>query len=148
LRYTSAVFSETLRLYPPALAFGRRPVTDIRLGGYTIPRGSSIFLSPYITQRNPSNFDDPEAFVPERWLARTPAKFSYFPFGGGAKMCIGEPLSKLEGVLVLATLARRLSLALIGNANVGIAAGAVLRPDRPICMRPQLRAKRHPAHHQ
>ena len=145
LPYTSAVFSETLRLYPSALAFGRRPVADIELGGYTIPRGSSIFLSPYVTQRNPRNFLDPEAFVPERWLTRTPPKFSYFPFGGGAKMCIGEPFSKLEGVLVLATLARRLALALIGDANVGIATGAVLRPDRPIAMRPQLRADRQPA---
>jgi cytochrome P450 len=147
LPYTSAVFSETLRLYPPALAFGRRPIADVTLGGYTIPRGSSIFLSPFITQRNPRNFADPEAFVPERWFAPAPAKFTYFPFGGGAKMCIGEPFSKLEGVLVLATLARRLQFALIGDATVGIAAGATLRPDRPIRMRPQLRTNRQPAHH-
>lgn len=146
LRYTSAVFSETLRMYPPAMAFGRRPIADVRLGGYTIPRGSSIFLSPYITQRNPRNFADPEAFVPERWFGEPPAKFTYFPFGGGAKMCIGEPFSKLEGVLVLATLARRVQLALLGDATVGIASGATLRPDRPIRMQPRPRTNRQPAH--
>jgi cytochrome P450 len=145
LPYTAAVFNETLRLYPPAAAFGRRPIADVRLGEYTIPRGSSIFLSPYVTQRNPRYFADPDAFTPERWLAATPAKFTYFPFGGGAKMCIGEPFSKLEGVLVLATLARRLRLALIGDANVGIAAGATLRPDRPIRMRPVPRTNRQTA---
>ncbi|MGD0473270.1 MAG: cytochrome P450 [Candidatus Velthaea sp.] len=144
LPYTSAVFSETLRLYPPAPAFGRRPIADVVLGGYTIPRGASIFLSPYISGRNPRYFADPDAFVPERWAGAAPPKFTYFPFGGGAKMCIGEPFSKLEGVLVLATLARRLQLALIGDTNVGIASGATLRPDRPIRMHVRPRTKPQP----
>jgi cytochrome P450 len=146
LAYTSAVFSETLRLYPPALAFGRRPIADITLGGYLIPRGSSIFVSPYITQRNPRWFADAEAFVPERWLGEPPAKFTYFPFGGGAKMCIGEPFSKLEGVLAIATLARRMTFALVDDAAVGAGAGATLRPERPILMRMQLRGAAQPAH--
>ena len=136
LPYTAAVFNETLRLYPPALAFGRRPITDVALGGYTIPRGSSIFLSPYITQRNPRWFADPEAFLPERWDGPAPAKFTFFPFGGGAKMCIGEPFSRLEGVLVIATLARRLDLTLVDATPVEIAPGAALGPSRPIMMRP------------
>jgi cytochrome P450 len=140
LTYTTAVFNETLRLYPPALAFGRRPVTEVTLGGYTIPRGSSIFLSPYITQRNPRWFAEPDSFMPERWAGAAPPKFAYFPFGGGAKMCIGEPFSRLEGVLVIATLARRVRLSLIGDSGVGIAPGATLRPDRPILMRPAARA--------
>lgn len=140
LIYTAAVFSETLRLYPSAVAFGRRPVADVTLGGYLIPRGSSVFLSPYITQRNPRWFVDPDAFDPERWFAPAPLKFTYFPFGGGAKMCIGESFSKLEGVLVLATLARRLDLRSSDDAAVGIAPGATLRPDRPIIMEPTPRA--------
>jgi cytochrome P450 len=139
LTYTTAIFSETLRLYPPAAAFGRRPLADITLGGYTIPRGSSILLSPYVTGRNPRNFTDPDTFLPERWAAGPPPKFTYFPFGAGAKMCIGEPFSKLEGVLVLATLARRVRLTLIGDADIGISTGATLRPSRPILMRPAAR---------
>jgi cytochrome P450 len=146
LPYTAAVFSETLRLYPPALAFGRRPTVDVTLGGYTIPRGSSIFVSPYITQRNARWFPEPQAFRPERWFGDPPAKFTYFPFGGGAKMCIGEPFSKLEGVLALATIARRLRFTLAGSDAVGIAPGALLRPDRPILMRPEVRANAQPAH--
>jgi cytochrome P450 len=140
LTYTAAVFSETLRLYPSAPAFGRRPVADVTLGGYTIPRGSSIFVSPYITQRNPRWFADPDAFVPERWVGTPPPKFAYFPFGGGAKMCIGEPFSKLEGVLVLATLARRLDLNMIDDAKIGVTTGPTLRPERPIFMRPSPRS--------
>jgi cytochrome P450 len=145
LTYTAAVFRETLRLYPPALAFGRRPIADLTLGGYRIPRGSSIFLSPYITQRNSRWFTDPAAFIPERWATATPPKFAYFPFGGGAKMCIGEPFSNLEGVLVLATIARRLDLTLCGDAAIGISPGATLRPDRAIFMQPAARADAQPA---
>lgn len=146
LTYTAAVFTEALRLYPPALAFGRRPIADISLGGYDIPRGSSIFLSPYITQRNARWFARPEAFIPERWETAEPPKFAYFPFGGGAKMCIGESFSKLEGVLVLATIARRLRLDLAADSPIGIAPGATLRPDRPILMRATPRVAARPVH--
>ncbi len=141
LTYTSAVLSETLRLYPPAPAFGRRPIDDVTLGGYTFPRGSSIFLSPYVTGRNPRWFPNPDAFEPERWAGPPPAKFSYFPFGAGAKMCIGEPFSKLEGVLVIATIARRLRLALDGG---GAVPEIGLRRDRPIVMRPTIRERTVP----
>jgi cytochrome P450 len=147
LTYTSAVLSETLRLYPPAVAFGRRPLQDLSLGGYTIPRGSSVFVSPYITGRNSRWFVDPEAFRPERWAGPAPPKFAYFPFGGGAKMCIGESFSKLEGVLALAILARRFDLRIVGDAAVGVAAGATLRPARPIVMQPVRRADVQPARH-
>ncbi len=147
LPYTTAVFTETLRLYPPALAFGRRPIADIELGGYAIPRGSSIFVSPYITGRNARWFADPTAFDPNRWATATPPKFAYFPFGGGAKMCIGDSFSKLEGTLVLATLARRFRLDLADTAAVGIAPGATLRPDRPIVLRPVMRENSEIAAH-
>jgi cytochrome P450 len=136
LPYANAVFTEALRLYPPALAFGRRPLRTCGLGGYSIPAGASIFVSPYITQRDARWFADPETFRPERWFGEAPPKFAYFPFGGGAKMCIGESFAKLEGVIVLATLARRYRLALVDPQAVGIAPGATLRPDRPILMRP------------
>ena len=128
-----------MRLYPPALLFGRRPKETITLGGYTIRRGSTIFLSPYITQRNERFFDRPTAFDPERWEAGSPPKLAYFPFGGGAKMCIGEPFARMEGVLVLAALARRWRLRLADEKAVGVGSGMILRPDRPIVMRLDLR---------
>ena len=136
LPYTAHVFKEALRLYPPALLFARRPKTDIELGGYKIARGQSIFLSPYITQRNPKYFENPDQFEPERWDRFQGPKFAYFPFGGGAKMCIGEPFARLEGVLALAVLAQRWTLRPESDAPVGIGNEAVLNPDQTITMRP------------
>jgi len=135
LKYTSMVFQEAMRLYPPALAFARRPKQPVLLGGYIIPPNASVFVSPYVTQRNPRYFDRPESFEPERWETIAPPKFAYFPFGGGAKMCIGEPFAKTEGVIVLAMLSRRWRLVLADTANVGPAPGMLLNPNRPILVR-------------
>ena len=138
LRYTAHVFDEALRLYPPAAAFGRRPLVDVELGGYRVPRGASIFVSPFVTHRNARYFADPDAFVPERWDDEPPPKFAFFPFGGGSKMCIGEPFARAEGVLVLATLARRLRLRVDG-ADIAPGPSALLRPARAIVARVERR---------
>ena len=137
LRYTTHVFNETMRLYPPVPAFGRRPLAAIELGGYTIAKGTSIYVSPYVTQRNPAYFDDPDTFRPERWHGEAPPKFAYFPFGGGSKMCIGESFAQLEGVLALATIGRRLALRSIAGNAVEPSRGALLRPERPIVLVPE-----------
>ena len=135
LRYTAQVFDEALRLYPPAAAFGRRPLVDVELGGYRVPRGASIFVSPFVTHRNARYFSDPAAFRPERWDGAAPPKFAFFPFGGGSKMCIGEPFARAEGVLVLATLARRFRLRVDDADDVGPGPSALLRPARAIVAR-------------
>lgn len=135
LTYTSMVFQEALRLYPPALAFARRTKTNLGLAGYMIPKGTSIFLSPFITQRNEKYFEQPDKFKPERWESCPAHKFAYFPFGGGAKMCIGEPFAKLEGVLVLATLARQWVLEKTGTVPAEIGGGFLLNPNKPLLMR-------------
>ena len=119
LPYATAVFNESLRLYPPAAAFGRRPVRTLELGGFRIPRGASIFVSPL-------------AFRPERWFGAAPPKFAFFPFGGGSKMCLGEPFARAEGVLVLATIARRWRMRLVDPSPVAAHAQALMRPARPI----------------
>jgi len=135
LPYMNMVFQEALRLYPPALAFARRTKERLDLGGYTIPKGASVFLSPYITQRNGQYFERPDEFLPERWIANAAPKFAYFPFGGGAKMCIGEPFARLEGVLALATLARRWKLEEVSNLPVAFGQGFLLNPNKPILLR-------------
>lgn len=141
LVYASLVFQEAMRLFPPALAFARRPKEPVELAGYVIPRHSSIFVSPYITQRNPRYFKRADEFEPERWqLNPPPPKFAYFPFGGGAKMCIGEPFAKLEGVLVLATLARHWAFECTDDRAAGLGSGLLLNPDRQILMK--LRTRR------
>jgi cytochrome P450 len=110
LRFTANVFEESLRLFPPAGAFARVPLAATELGGYAIPKGASIFVSPFVTQRNPRYFEDPLAFVPERWEGKPPPRFAHFPFGGGSKTCIGEPFARMEAVLAIATIAARFSL--------------------------------------
>ena len=132
LPYTASVFNEALRLYPPAAAFARRPTERVTLGGYAIPRFASVFVSPYVTHRNPRYFADPTAFRPERWNGAEPPKFAFFPFGGGAKMCIGEPFARAEGVIVLATIAQRWRLD-IDERAIAPAPSALLRPSAPVC---------------
>ena len=142
LSYTNMVFQEAMRLYPPALAFARRAKTDLELGGYRVPKGTSIFLSPYITQRNPRYFESPDEFKPERWRSIDIPKFAYFPFGGGAKMCIGDSFAKLEGLLVLATLARYWEPECVDNDDARVGPGLLLNPDKPILMRITSRASK------
>jgi cytochrome P450 len=142
LTYTSWAFQESLRLYPPALVFGRRPKKKITLGGYPVSRGSSIILSPYVTQRNARNFTHPDTFKPERWRTNSTPKFTYFPFGGGAKMCIGDSFAKLEGVLVLAALCRQWQFDFLASEPPGLAPSVTLRPDRPIMLKVERRRAR------
>jgi cytochrome P450 len=140
LPYTAAVFEETLRLYPPVWAFGRRAAEDLELLGYRIPRGSTVVMSPYVTHRNPRYFADPLAFKPERWLeADRPPKLAYFPFGGGARGCIGEPFARLEAVLTLATIFSRLRLVPKATTLPDVAPKLTLRPAHPVMMTPSRR---------
>ena len=86
LPYTSAVFSETLRLYSPAWTVGRRALVDYEIDGVTIPANSILLMSQWVVHRDPRWYSEPERFDPERWkpeIAEARPKFSYFPFGGG-----------------------------------------------------------------
>ncbi len=134
LPYANAVFSEALRIYPPASAFGRRALEACRLGGFEIERGAGIVISPYVSHRNAAWFPEPERFAPERWERPAWPEFAYVPFGGGARRCIGDAFARAEAVLILATLARRYRLRRIEIAPVSIAT-ATLRPARPIVVR-------------
>ena len=109
LRYTRMVFTEALRLYPPAWLMTRRAREEVVIGDYRFPPGTFFLLSPYLTHRDPRFFPDPEAFVPTRWAAPPdagPARYAYLPFGGGPRQCLGEGFAWMEGLLVLTTLAQ------------------------------------------
>ena len=134
LPYAANVFKEAMRMYPPALLFARRPKANIDFAGYRISRRESIFVSPYITQRNEKYFERPESFMPERWEKSNIPRFAYFPFGGGAKMCIGEPFARMEGLLALATLAQKWTLERDSQEPLNVGNGAILNPDRKILM--------------
>ena len=133
LRYTEMAVSEAMRLYPPAWAVGRLALEDHEVGGFAIPRGSLVLLSQYVTHRDPRFFPDPERFDPERWTPEAKAarpQFSYFPFGGGPRRCIGEGFAWTEAVLILAALARRWRLRLIPGRAVEARARITLRPGK------------------
>lgn len=137
LGYVEHVFAEALRLYPPAWAVGRRALEDYPLGEYVIPAKSIVLLSPWSVQRDPRWFPDPERFDPDRWNQETMEKrpkFSYFPFGGGARVCIGERFAWAEGVLVLATIAQRWRLRLVPGHPVETRALITLRPKHGMKM--------------
>lgn len=133
LRYTEMVVAESMRLYPPAWAVGRLALEDHEVGGYSIPRGALVLVSPYVMHRDPRFYPDPLRFDPERFTPEAKAarpQFSYFPFGGGPRRCIGEGFAWTEAVLILATLARRWRLRLLPGRAVNPRPRITLRPDK------------------
>jgi cytochrome P450 len=138
LRYTEMVFAEAMRLYPPAWTIGRRAINDYEVGGYSVPAGSIVLMSQYVTHHDPRFFPDPFKFVPERWTPEAQAmrpKFSYFPFGGGPRVCIGESFAWMEGVLLIAAIAQRWRLRLSPDHPVEIEPLVTLRPKHGMKMR-------------
>jgi cytochrome P450 len=142
LRYTEQVFAESMRLYPPAWAMGRMSTKTVRLGAYTIPAGAHFFFSQYMMGRDSQYFDDPLRFDPERFTPENKAaraKFTYFPFGGGSRQCIGESFAWMEGVFSIATIAQRWRMSYLGAAAPEVQAKITLRPRGPLMMKLQAR---------
>ena len=139
LPYTDAVIKESLRLYPPAWAVGREALSDCEVGGYHLPAKSQLFISQWVTHRDPRYFEEPEHFIPERWLGglekRLP-RYSYFPFGGGPRLCIGNGFAKMEAVLLLSTIARRFRLSPAWKETPVPDPSITLRPKNGIQMSP------------
>jgi len=137
LKYTEMVLAESMRLYPPAWALGRLALHDLEIAGYTIPKKSLVLMSQYVMHRDPRYFPDPLRFEPDRWQpaareARPP--FSYFPFGGGPRRCIGEGFAWMEEVLLLSTLARQWQMRLLPHHPVALKPVITLRPKHGMRM--------------
>ncbi|MEP6635165.1 MAG: cytochrome P450 [Acidobacteriota bacterium] len=131
LKYCEQVLAESMRLYPPAWALGRMAIDDYEVGGYHVPKKSLVLMSQYVMHHDERYFPDAERFDPERW---TPAarearpQFSYFPFGGGPRRCIGEGFAWMEGTLLLATIAQQWQLRLVPGHPVALKPLITLRP--------------------
>src|SRR3984885_10538399 len=137
LRYTENVMAESLRLYPPAWAMGRYARHDFSLGDYFLPARTTVLISQFITHRDPRYFPDPLRFDPDRFSAAGKvqrAKFTYFPFGAGARQCIGESFAWMEGVLILAAVAQKWKLRLGPGPRVAPQALVTLRPKYGMLM--------------
>lgn len=137
LRYTEMVLAESMRLYPPAWAIGRMSLCDSEIGGYLVPQGSLVLMSQYVLHRDDRYFADPLGFDPERWTEAARAQrpqFSYFPFGGGPRRCIGESFAWMEGVLLVATLAQQWQMRLAPHQVVALRPVMTLRPKHGMKM--------------
>jgi cytochrome P450 len=131
LEYTRRVVAEAMRLYPPAYAIGRRAIGPYQIGEYTLPPRTIVIVSPYTQHRDARWFPLPEQFDPNRWSAEETAKrpkYSYFPFGAGTRICIGEQFAWTEAVLVLATLAQHWRLWLAPKQRIALMPRITLRP--------------------
>ena len=138
--YLARVVKEVLRLYPPAWIIGRETLRDVTLSdGSHIPAKTTVFMVPLLLHRKPQYFPNPDAFDPDRWLEGEPPPFSYIPFGGGARRCIGDEFALRETTIVLETLLRRYRFALEPGARVETAPLVTLRPAGPVPMRAVVR---------
>ncbi len=120
LPYCLQVFKETLRLYPPAPAV-RETLHDIEIDGYRVSKGYTIYIVPYTLHRKAEYFPDPETFDPERFTPEREKhlpRYAYLPFGAGPRTCIGNYFALMEGQLLLATLAQRVSFTLVPGQTI------------------------------
>lgn len=136
LEYTEQVVRETLRRYPPATAIFRETLEDVEVGGYRIPEGTFVTVPQFVVHRDERWWDDPESFDPDRWAAIDDPPgdrpdYSYFPFGGGPRHCIGMRFALLELKLALATFAARFEVR-HDHDEVGLDLAATYQPDEPI----------------
>ena len=134
LPYTERVLKESMRLYPPAWTTGREALEDVAIGGHRVPKGAQILLSQWVVHRDPRWFPNPEGFDPDRWLAaraKDLPRFSYFPFGGGPRVCIGNHFAMMEATLILALVVQRWQVELLPGQQLELKPSVTLRQKGP-----------------
>jgi cytochrome P450 len=139
LPYTRLVLAEAMRLYPPTWMFVRvAQRDDVLPSGAAVAAGSKIYLSQWVMHRNPRWFPDPDRFDPHRFTAdaiKSRPKLAYLPFGAGRRLCLGEDFAWMQGVLMLAAVARRFRLLPIPGQRVEPEPNVTLRPRGGLRMR-------------
>ncbi|MES2476135.1 MAG: cytochrome P450 [Verrucomicrobiota bacterium] len=143
LVFTKQVVQESMRLYPPIWIIERRAIREDFIGGYAIPAGSSVVISPFALHRHPEFWEKPEEFRPERFEEKPPA--AYMPFGAGPRFCIGHEFALMEARLILVMVLQRWSLQTVAGRAVEAMPDITLRPKHGLMM--ELRRRREGAHH-
>ncbi len=128
------VIDETLRLYPPIHLGSRTAAVDLNFAGYEIPAGTRVLYSIFLTQRHPAYWQRPDEFMPERFTQR-PEPYTYLPFGGGPRNCIGAAFAQVEMRVVLARILQRFQLQ-ARRPHVHMHMGATLEPRPGVWMQP------------
>jgi cytochrome P450 len=142
LPFTRQVVAESMRLYPPAWAIGRQAKEPVEIGGFVLPQGAVVLICPWVVHRDARWWPDPERFDPDRWDDNVASaagsqrpRWSYFPFGGGSRSCIGEAFAWMEAVLVTATVAQQWRVEPASSRHPRLRPTITLRPDGPLKMR-------------
>jgi cytochrome P450 len=120
LPYTTTVIQEAMRLYPPVWGLTRRSLAADEVGGYRVPAGADVMISPYTLHRHPGFWPDPDQFRPERFAssaAVTTHRYAYIPFGAGPRVCVGSHLGMMEATLIAAMVAREFRFELAVGAR-------------------------------
>jgi cytochrome P450 len=132
------VLQEVLRLYPPVWLFSRRAIGDDTLGGYHVPAGTDIFISPYLLHRSAAHWEKADDFLPERFAPGPAAgrhRFAYLPFSAGPRFCIGSGFAMAEMAMHVTMVARRFELHYAGTAPAEPEFQINLRTRHPLRMR-------------
>lgn len=143
LAFTRAVIEEALRLYPPVPFLSRAALEEDRIGRHRIPKGSVVVMPPFVLHRHRTLWDDPDAFIPERFLPEARSRidrFAYLPFGAGPRVCIGASFALQEALVVLAAIVRRVRLDLPAGHRATPLHRITLRPEEGLRMRLSRRA--------
>ena len=131
------VFKEALRMYPPLPLFARDTIEDIVVGGYEIPKGTPVLISPYATHHRPELWTDPDKFDPDRFLPAAESarhRYAYIPFSAGPRICIGNHFALMEATIVLTTLLRNYEFSLESDAEIPGEIDSALRPKDGLFM--------------
>jgi cytochrome P450 len=137
LAYTRMVVEESMRIYPPVHTIARAAICEDTLAGRRIPKGSTVMIVPWLLHRHVKLWDNPGRFDPERFSpekSATRPRFSYLPFGGGKRICIGAAFALAEATILLATLAQRFRLRLVPGHPVEPQGLITLRPRQGMKM--------------
>jgi len=141
--YTRQVIEEAMRLYPPGWLMTRKARGDDQLEEYFVPAGAEVYIAPYFIQRNPSLWDEPDRFHPDRFSAdnsRDRHPLATLPFSAGPRNCTGEIFARVEMQMHVMTIASRLRLRAIDSTTPELAVGVNLRSKHDFIMKPELNA--------